>query len=194
GGGGTARNEAPPPETVPQTAARDARVREQERIARVRASRMARARARLTGPRAGLAAANLAVLIGWPIAWSAPLATAGLIPYFGGDAITIFSGVEALWENDPALAGLVALFAIAMPVAKTVMLALLHARLLTHRALPALDILGKLAMADVFLLALFIVLTKGVGVGYVTSAWGLWLFTGLVLAQMAIGYLTRRIA
>ena len=32
-------------------------------------------------------------------------------------------------------------------------------------------------MADVFLIALYIVMVKGVGIGHVASAWGLWLFT-----------------
>lgn len=35
-------------------------------------------------------------------------------------------------------------------------------------------------MADVFLIALYILLAKGVGVGYVEPAWGLWLFTACV--------------
>ncbi|MEL6265674.1 MAG: paraquat-inducible protein A [Pseudomonadota bacterium] len=157
------------------------------------AARIARARARLMGPRGALAAANLALLVVWPIAWMAPLATAGILPYFGGDTISLLGAVEGLWENDPALAILVALFAMVLPVAKTVMLAMIHARLLSRRALPATDILGKLSMADVFLVALFIVLTKGVGVGYVATGWGLWLFTAAVLGQIAIAILSRRL-
>ncbi|MEM9782526.1 MAG: paraquat-inducible protein A [Pseudomonadota bacterium] len=157
------------------------------------ARRIALARARLLGPRAALAAANLLMLVIWPIVWMAPLAKAGLMPYFGGDTVSVLSGIAVLWDNDPALALLVALFAMILPVAKTLTLALVHARLLTRRALPISDILGKLSMADVFLIALFIVLTKGVGVGYVESGWGLWLFTAAVLSQIAIGFLSRRL-
>lgn len=156
-------------------------------------NRIARARARLLGPRAALAAANLALLVVWPIAWMAPLATAGLMPYFGGDTVSVLSGVAVLWENDPSLAILVALFAMVMPVAKTLLLALIHARLLTRRALPLSDILGKLSMADVFLIAFFIIITKGVGIGYVETGWGLWLFTVAVLAQIGIGIASRRL-
>ncbi len=47
-------------------------------------------------------------------------------------------------------------------------------------------------MADVFLIALYIVLVKGVGIGHVTSAWGLWLFTGFVLTSIWIGFETKR--
>ena len=43
-------------------------------------------------------------------------------------------------------------------------------------------------MADVFLLALYIVLIKGVGVGHVETAWGLYLFTGLVLVSLFLAF------
>jgi hypothetical protein len=47
-------------------------------------------------------------------------------------------------------------------------------------------------MADVFLIALYIVLVKGVGIGHVASAWGLWLFTACVLASLWVGFETKR--
>lgn len=140
-----------------------------------------------------LAIANLALLAVWPVAWSAPIATAGILPLFGGDTISLLGTIEALWQNDVVLAVLVALFAMAMPLAKTAMLAVAHAGRLGARWLPVLDILGKLSMADVFLVALFIVMTKGVGIGYVEPGWGLWVFTAAVLAQLAIGVLTRKL-
>ncbi len=52
--------------------------------------------------------------------------------------------------------------------------------------------MGKLAMADVFLIALYIVIVKGVGLAKVETAWGLYLFTGCILASIAIGHLTER--
>ena len=52
--------------------------------------------------------------------------------------------------------------------------------------------IGKLAMADVFLIALYITLSKGIGVGTVETAWGLYLFTGCILAGITLGYLTER--
>ena len=45
---------------------------------------------------------------------------------------------------------------------------------------------GRLAMADVFLLALYILLVKGVGLGRVETAWGLGLFIFCVLASLAL--------
>jgi len=51
-------------------------------------------------------------------------------------------------------------------------------------------VLGKLAMADIFLIAIYITLADGIGVGRVETAWGLWLFTGCVVASLAISLLT----
>lgn len=136
--------------------------------------------------------ANLALLALYPLAWWAPIASAQLLPFFSGTEISILTGIRDLAESEPLLAGLVALFALAFPYGKTVALALLHAGRLPARALPLLELLGRLSMADVFLVALYIVMVKGVGIGDVTSRWGLWLFTGCVLASIWIGAATAR--
>jgi uncharacterized paraquat-inducible protein A len=56
--------------------------------------------------------------------------------------------------------------------------------LLDPRTEPALAILGKLAMADVFLIALYVVAVKGVGLATVEVAWGMYLFTALILISL----------
>lgn len=139
-----------------------------------------------------LVAANAGLLILFPIAWAAPLVRAGLLPLFGLSEVTVLSGIAALWETDRALAVLVALFALVAPYAKT--LALLAVQLGRAPAswLGPLGWLGRLAMADVFLIALYIVIVKGVGVGRVETAWGLYLFTFAVLASLAVAHLTER--
>lgn len=129
---------------------------------------------------------NLALLILFPIAWFAPLLRAGMLPLFGLSEISVISGLQALWETDVALALLVTAFALFAPYLKTIGLALLHYGLLSPKVLPALHILGKLAMADVFLVALYIVVVKGVGMAHVETAWGLYLFTVCILASLAI--------
>ena len=53
---------------------------------------------------------------------------------------------------------------------------------------------GKLAMADVFLIALYITLTKGIGVGRIEVAWGLYLFTACIFASLWIGLRTEQFA
>jgi paraquat-inducible protein A len=131
-------------------------------------------------------ALNLALLVLFPIAWFAPLLRAGLLPLFGLDEISVITGLQSLWESDVALALLVTVMAIFAPWLKTIGLALLHFQLLSPRVLPALGIMGKLAMADVFLVALYIVVVKGVGMATVEVAWGLYLFTGCILASLWI--------
>ena len=129
---------------------------------------------------------NLALLILFPVAWFAPLLRAGVLPLFGLSEISVISGLQALWGTDAALALLVTFLAIFAPYLKTIGLALVHLRLLSPRVLPALYLLGKLAMADIFLVALYIVVVKGVGVARVETAWGLYLFTGCVLASLGL--------
>lgn len=136
--------------------------------------------------------ANLALLILFPVAWFAPLMRAALLPMFGMDEISVVSGLQSLWQSDVMLALVVTVFAIFAPWLKTIGLALLHFGLLSPRTLPALHVLGKLAMADVFLIALYIVLAKGIGVATVEVAWGMYLFTACILASLAISILTAR--
>lgn len=137
-------------------------------------------------------ALNLALLALYPASWLAPLARAGFLPFFSASEITMLSGIRDLWASDAALAALVALFAVVIPYGKTLALALIHLGALGPRALPVIETIGKLSMTDVFLVALYIVVVKGVGVGTVSTAWGLWLFTGCVLASIWIAHLTRR--
>lgn len=136
--------------------------------------------------------ANLALLVLFPIAWFAPLLRAGLLPLFGLSEISVITGLQSLWNSDPALALLVTFFAIFAPVLKTLGLALLQFGLLSPKLLPALHVLGKLAMADIFLIALYIVVVKGVGMATVEVAWGLYLFTFCILASLALSFLAER--
>ncbi len=134
--------------------------------------------------------ANLALLILFPIAWFAPLLRAALLPVFGMDEISVITGLQSLWGSDAGLALLVTFLAVFAPFAKTIGLALIHFDLLAPRALPALNILGKLAMADVFLIALYVVIVKGAGYVTIEVAWGMYLFTGCILASLALSYFT----
>ncbi len=135
---------------------------------------------------------NLTLLILFPLAWFAPLLRAGLLPLFGLSEITVISGLQSLWESDVILALSVTFFAIFAPYLKTLGLALIHFGLLRRKVLPVLHTLGKLAMADVFLIALYIVIIKGIGIGKVETAWGLYFFTGCILASLVISVLTEK--
>ncbi|MCH2093483.1 MAG: paraquat-inducible protein A [Rhodobacteraceae bacterium] len=130
---------------------------------------------------------NLSLLILYPIAWFAPLMRAGFLPGFGLSEISVISGLQSLWKSDVVLALIVTAFALFAPYLKTLGLAMVQFRLASRAILPSLATLGKLAMADVFLIAIYIILVKGVGVGRIEVAWGLYLFTGCILASLAIG-------
>ena len=135
--------------------------------------------------------ANLALLILFPIAWFAPLMRAGLgLPLFDLKEISVISGLQSLWESDIFLALVVTAFALFAPYLKTIGLALMHFGLLHRKVLPVLNWMGKLAMADIFLIALYIVLAKGVGIGKIETAWGLYLFTGCIIASLFISALS----
>ena len=133
---------------------------------------------------------NLALLVLYPIAWWAPLMRAGLLPLFSLDEISVLTGLQSLWASDVFLALVVTVFALFAPYLKTIGLALLHWRLLSPRLLPVLHFLGKLAMADIFLIALYITLSKGIGVGRIETAWGLYLFTACIIASIWISWRT----
>ena len=140
-----------------------------------------------------LRATNLALLVLFPVAWFAPLLRAGLLPFFELDSITVMTGLQALWEKDVILALLVTFLAVFAPYMKTIGLALVQFRLASPRIMPVLHLLGKLAMADIFLISLYIVIFKGVGLGRLETAWGLYLFTFCILLSFAISLVTERL-
>ena len=135
---------------------------------------------------------NLALLVLFPVSWFAPLMRAGLLPIFGLSEISVVTGLQSLWQSDVVLALVVTFFAIFAPLLKTLGLALVHMGWLDARAVPVLGILGKLAMADIFLIAIYITLAKGIGLGHVEPAWGLYLFTGCILLSLIVGILSRK--
>ena len=137
--------------------------------------------------------ANLTLLVLFPLAWFAPLMRAGIaLPLFGLSEISVISGLQSLWRSDVILALLVTFLAIFAPYMKTIGLALIQFGMLRRRVLPVLEALGKLAMADVFLIALYVVIAKGIGLARIEIAWGLYLFTACVLASLTISHLTAK--
>lgn len=135
---------------------------------------------------------NLSLLVFFPIAWFAPLMRAGLLPLFGLSEISVISGLQSLWKSDVFLALVVTVFALFAPYLKTIGLALVHFDLLKVKTLPVLSYMGKLAMADIFLIALYIVLAKGVGIGKVETAWGLYMFTACIVMSLLISLFTAK--
>jgi uncharacterized paraquat-inducible protein A len=150
--------------------------------------------------------ANLMLVVLFPIAWFAPLIRTGLLPewqlpdWLGGEKlfslteVTVVSGLQALWATDLFLAIAVTFFALVAPMLKCLGLALIDFRLLDKRSKPVLGVLGKLAMADIFILSLYVVIIKGIGIGEVEVAWGLYLFTSCVMLSLLLSLYKRRSA
>jgi len=136
--------------------------------------------------------ANLSLLVLFPVAWFAPLLRAGLLPLFGLSEISVISGLQELWSKDVFLALLVTGFALFAPYLKTIGLALIHFGLMRRKVLPVLHVLGKLAMADIFLISLYIVVAKGIGVGKIEVAWGLYLFSACIIASIGLSWATEK--
>ncbi|WP_299687063.1 paraquat-inducible protein A [uncultured Tateyamaria sp.] len=135
---------------------------------------------------------NLSLLVLYPVSWFAPLMKAGLLPLFNLKEISVITGLQSLWGSDVFLALVVTVFALFAPYLKTIGLALIHWRLLSPRVEPVLALLGKLAMADIFLIALYITLAKGIGVGRLETAWGLYLFTACIVASLWVSFVTEQ--
>ena len=116
-----------------------------------------------------------------PVTWWLPLFTAR-VPFLWRHEVSIASGLIELWRLD------LLLFSVLAPLAKGGALVWVWHRLPRARAAAALDhlaLLGKLSMAEVFLLAVVLVGIKGVGVGTVEVSWGLPAFVAAVLLSFA---------
>ncbi len=142
--------------------------------------------------------ANLALLVLFPVAWFAPLLRAGLLPFFSLDEISVITGLQALWEKDVFLALLVTFLALVAPIVEVTGTALIQFNLMSKKVKPVLTLIkpvltlmGRLAMAAVFLVAIYIVAAKGIGVGRLETGWGLYLFTFCVLASYTITLIDR---
>lgn len=136
--------------------------------------------------------ANLCLLVLFPISWFAPLMRAGVLPLFGTTEISVISGLRGLWSSDIVLALVVAFFALVAPMLKVIGTALLQFGLLDRRLKPLIRALARLAMADIFLVALYVVLAKNIGVGRAEPAWGLYLLTACILVGLGLSLAPER--
>lgn len=118
---------------------------------------------------------------------------AGLnLPLLGLKEVSVISGLAALVEEDLFLALIVFLFAIVAPAVKVVGMALIQFGRIGDRAKPVFGFLGRIAMADIFLMALYVVIIKGVAMTRVEVGWGLYLFTFCVLASLLVTLMERK--
>lgn len=151
--------------------------------------------------------ANLSLLIIFPISWFAPLIERDLLTngvrdflnnelsasgflnevgIFNVDVISVASGLQKLWQTDLYLAFLVTFFALFAPMIKCLGMALIDFGLLSMKVKKFVGIMGKLAMADIFIMSLYVVIIKGIGIGEIKISWGLYLFSAAVIFSMLI--------
>ncbi len=131
---------------------------------------------------------TLSLLALYPISWFAPLMRAGLLPLFGLEEISVITGIVSLLDTDIFLAIFVAIFALIAPLAKTIWLIGLQWDLLPKNGNRLLYLLGRISTADIFLIALYISISNGIGVGTIQVAWGLYLFSGCILVSLLVGF------
>lgn len=141
-----------------------------------------------------LIAANLALAVLFPVAWFAPLMTVKVRLAFwaGGTDLSVITTLQALWAEDALLALLLTFAAIVAPTVKVLGTGLILARLLSPRVHGVVFAVGKLAMADVFLIAIYIALFKGLDGGTIAIGWGLYLFTFCVIASLLVSLASAR--
>lgn len=100
--------------------------------------------------------------------------------------ISILSGIASIWDTDPFLALMVISFAISAPFIKVVSQVAIDfwSRLILPKW--AALLLARFAMADVFLIALYVAIVKGIGIGRVTTEWGIYLFSACVISSLIV--------
>lgn len=136
-----------------------------------------------------LALCAIALLaLAFPVAWFAPLMTVQVRLAFwtSGTEISLISTLQSLWADDPALALILSFLTLVAPMLKVLGMALIVLGWLSPKAEGGLWVMGRLAMADVFLVVVYMALLKGIDAGRITAHWGLWAYTGAVLASLGL--------
>ena len=139
-------------------------------------------------------AAVAALMVAFVVSWFAPLMLVTLKYAFWmeGARISLISTLQGLWADDPALALVLSFLTLMAPMVKLLGTGLLLAGLLSPKVEGALWLIGRLAMADVLLIVLYIAIFKGLDGGTIKPLWGLWLYTAAVLASLGLSLAVQR--
>lgn len=146
------------------------------------------------GMRWAVTGAALGLMIAFPVIWFAPLFSLKITLRFWADAtqFTVISTLQTLWRDSPGIALLVSFLALFAPMVKLLGIILSQHGLISRHLGPALTVMGRLAMADIFLIALAVAMIRGLDGGNITIHWGFWAFAGAVLAALALGWVKPR--
>lgn len=108
---------------------------------------------------------------------------------------SVIETLQVLWATEEfALALLLGVFCVAIPVAKACVLTWIHlsSRTFGRGALRVVDIMGKWSLSEVLIVAAMIVLWSSDGFSNAASLPGLWIYTAsTVLLMLAAGQITR---
>jgi paraquat-inducible protein A len=145
-------------------------------------------------PRPALIALTALLAVLFPVAWFAPLMTVKVRLAFWADGtdLTLISTLQSLWFEDAVLGLLLTFAAIVAPTVKVLGTALVLLHLLSPRVQGVLWHIGRFAMADVFLIAVYVAMFKGLDGGTITIGWGLHLFTACVIGSLLLSLATER--
>jgi len=135
-------------------------------------------------------------LVALPFTWFLPLFRTELLVFLDNE-VTVMGAARTLLKADLLLFAVIVLFGMIVPVAKLV--ALLHAWTILPREkargwIGGLNKISKFSMLDIFLIAVTIVGLKGVGLGKVETAYGLYAFAGVVLMILALSFWADRVS
>lgn len=135
-------------------------------------------------------------LVALPFTWFLPLFRTELLVFLDNE-VTVIGAARTLFKADLLLFAVIVLFGMVVPVAKLAGLiygwAILPAE--AGRAwIGALNKISKFSMLDLFLIAVTIVGLKGVGLGKVEIAYGLYAFAAVVLMILALSFWADRVS
>ena len=151
---------------------------------------------RMQGPARLITPLLVIALIVLPFTWWLPLFRTELLVFLEND-VTVIGAVQSLAEIDWFLCAIIVIFGMVIPFGK--LAGLLYAWLI----LPAdrgrvwigiLNKISKFSMLDVFLIAITIVGLKGVGLGKVEIAYGLYAFAAVVLTILGLSFWAQTLA
>ncbi len=135
-------------------------------------------------------------LIALPFTWFLPLFRTELLVFLDNE-VTVIGAARTLLKADLMLFAVIVLFGMVVPVAK--LTGLLYAWAILPREMArtwigGLNKISKFSMLDIFLIAVTIVGLKGVGLGKVEIAYGLYAFAVVVLMILALSFWADRVS
>ena len=138
---------------------------------------------------------NLLVVMAIPGIWLLPMFRNSLLLVFGSE-ISVLGGVVDLFGYDLFLALVILVFAMVFPALKALLLILIW---LTRwspgaRTLRVAKQLSRYAMADVFLVAVTVIVLKGAAVGSLELMYGFYVFAFYVIHSLVFTHATEHFA